>query len=79
MHCSCSMNSAPGAGLKKRGLKCKTSKRGRDPNAHIVFHFFLLTGYVLGGGLLGLRCNVNLEVFSSIHQIIGPRGFEKIS
>ena len=38
MHCSCPMNSALGASpKKKKGLKRKTSKRGRDPNAHYVF------------------------------------------
>ena len=36
MHCSCPMNSALGTGPKKKGLKRKTSKRGRDPNAHLV-------------------------------------------
>ena len=37
MHCSYPINSAPGAGPKeKKGLKRKTSKRGHDPNAHLV-------------------------------------------
>ena len=38
MHCSCPMNNAPGASPKKkkknRGLKRKTSKHERYPNAH---------------------------------------------
>ena len=36
----CPMNSASSVGpkkKKKRGLKRKTSKHGRDPNAHYVF------------------------------------------
>ena len=38
MHCSCPMNTALGAGpkkKKKKWLKRKMSKCGRDPNTHL--------------------------------------------
>ena len=51
MHCSCPMNIALGVGPKKeKGLKRKMSKRGRDPNAHIIlikyWILFLITSNI---------------------------------